>query len=544
MQAVRIAAEGKDRRIEMLQTIRKKRFARILIVGILTICLVIPMMQPATITADAATPFTATGKIKPKKGTYLRATASNSGKKLKKLKKNTRITITEEVFQNTSTKAKKKWYAVKAGGKSGYIRSDYVKSVSYTKTSRVTTAKLNFRNGPSVKNKKKGSFKKGTTVAAVLKARRKGTGDVWFKVKKGKKYYYVHSAYLADPASIKKTTPAPAPAPAPKPAPAPTPAPAPAPTPAPAATTPSNNTQSVSSSAANTTVSYASIEIKKADVNVGNTGIKVTGLRYPVTLPQGGAFSVMGTVTSPIAIDSVTVGVVNGSGSWVTSSSATCGEKTFDIYELDSKIRFGGINAGTYAYRVIIRAGGRDYVAGNYTFRIVKLNGPAAIAAKAVALAWPEGTSESTYKSSATNAEKAAAKQANMSSAADCGNFATIVIRTALGNNSIPNFLNKALGTKGDLSEMQAIARPYGFSAYAWDGNMSSLRAGDVLVYKKNGDTSSGAGQHIFIYLGNNKVAEANHPKHYYGNIDTKSPGKGVLSLNDRKFYYVLRCVL
>ena len=45
------------------------------------------MMQPATITADAATPFTATGKIKPKKGTYLRATASNSGKKLKKLKK-------------------------------------------------------------------------------------------------------------------------------------------------------------------------------------------------------------------------------------------------------------------------------------------------------------------------------------------------------------------------------------------------------------------------------------------------------------------------
>ena len=518
----------------MLEKSRKRRIVRILLMAVLTICLVVPSALPV----KASSPSQATGKIKAKGGAVLRATPSSNGKKLKVLKNKTKVVITEEVFASKkSTSKKKRWYAVKASGKTGYVRADLVNSIKYSAGSKITTDSLNYRTGPSTKFKKKGSFKKGTSVSVVLKARIRGESYPWYRVKKGSSYYYASAQYMSD-----KKPAAPAPKPAAKPATTSTSTAAVKPS------TPANNTSSnvpadqVSSTQANKEVTTAVIEIRKDDVTVDGTDIKVDGLRYPVTLAEGGAFSVMGTVTSSLPISSVTVGVVNSSGNWVISNSAESGETTFDIYTLDANLKFGSIPQGTYTYKVIIRVDGNEYIAGNYPFKVVKLQGPAAIASTAIALAWPEGTSESTYSKSATNAEKAAAKLVGYSSAADCGNFATIVLRKALGNYSIPNFLNAALNTKGNLSQMQSTAQRYGFSAFNWNGSMSSLRAGDVLIYKKNGDTSSGSGQHIFIYLGNNKVAEANHPKHYYGNIDTKSPGKGVLSLSDRKFYYVLRC--
>lgn len=513
----------------MLEKSKNKRIIRILLTAVLTICLVVPAALPVR----ASSPSQATGKIKAKGGAVLRATPSSKGKKIKVLKNKTKVVITEEVFASKkSTSKKKRWYAVKASGKTGYVRADLVNSIKYSAGSKITTDSLNYRTGPSTKFKKKGSFKKGAAVSVVLKARIRGESYPWYRVKKGKSYYYASAQYMTD----KK--------------PAPKPAPKPAATTSTAATKPKTTSSSsssvpasqVSSTQANKEVTTAVIEIRKDDVTVDGTDIKVDGLRYPVTLAEGGAFSVMGTVTSSLPIDSVTVGVVNSSGNWVISNSAEAGETTFDIYTLDANLKFGGIPQGSYTYKVIIRVDGNEYIAGSYPFKVVKLKGPSAIASTAIALAWPEGTSESTYKKSATNAEKAAAKLVGYSSAADCGNFATIVLRKALGNYSIPNFLNAALNTKGNLAQMQSTAQRYGFSAFNWNGSMSSLRAGDVLIYKKNGDTSSGSGQHIFIYLGNNKVAEANHPKHYYGNIDTKSPGKGVLSLSDRKFYYVLRC--
>lgn len=168
------------------------------------------------------------------------------------------------------------------------------------------------------------------------------------------------------------------------------------------------------------------------------------------------------------------------------------------------------------------------------------------IAATAEKLAWPENSTKKDYckknGGKPTAAEKAAAKAVGMKPAADCGHFVTVVLRTALGNKNIPNFLNKSHDAGKDLSKMQSITSKYGLTALKWDGKVSSLRRGDVLIYKNKGNTSSGTGQHAFIYLGGRKVAEASYTKKNYGHIAVKSPGKGVLKLgSNRKYYYVLR---
>ena len=75
---------------------------------------------------------------------------------------------------------------------------------------------------------------------------------------------------------------------------------------------------------------------------------------------------------------------------------------------------------------------------------------------------------------------------------------------------------------------------------------MSSLQPGDILTYKKGGNTNNGKGQHIMIYLGptsNGKYlfAEASHPKKYYGHLATKTANKGQLKKSNYAFYYVMR---
>ena len=56
--------------------------------------------------------------------------------------------------------------------------------------------------------------------------------------------------------------------------------------------------------------------------------------------------------------------------------------------------------------------------------------------------------------------------------------------------------------------KFKKMAKKYDFTPMKWDGNVSNLKRGDILVYKKPTVGSNGAGQHTFIYLGNNLVAE------------------------------------
>ena len=152
--------------------------------------------------------------------------------------------------------------------------------------------------------------------------------------------------------------------------------------------------------------------------------------------------------------------------------------------------------------------------------------------------AWPLGTSSSKYSS----------KYYSKKHSADCGSFTTMVVKKATGKN-VPNLLGTMLKNKQNNSnptKLNKAINKYGFTAYAWDGKMSSVRPGDIMTYKKSGYTGNGKGQHIMIYLGPTSdgkylFAEASHPKHYYGHIVTKKSSQGQLKKSNYKYYYIIR---
>lgn len=150
-----------------------------------------------------------TGKVKPKSGVVLRKKASSSSKKVKKLKKNATVVIKKEVFTTKNkSSSKKKWYYVQYGSKTGYIRSDMLKSVNYQSESGRATDDLNYRAGAGTKMKRKGTFKKGASFIIVLEAKPKGSNQLWYKVKKGSKYYYVCGDWVTkDPNAVIPTGP-------------------------------------------------------------------------------------------------------------------------------------------------------------------------------------------------------------------------------------------------------------------------------------------------------------------------------------------------
>lgn len=149
--------------------------------------------------AYAASVPKAVGRINSSDGAILRKSSSTGSAKIAVLNDNTEVTIHKEVFKSkTSTKKKYRWYYVTANGKKGYVRADLVNDICYGSVSGKIKAKVNYRKGPGTKMKKKGSFKKGTTVTVVMKANpvssTKGTSKTWYKVKSGSKYYYVCSS--------------------------------------------------------------------------------------------------------------------------------------------------------------------------------------------------------------------------------------------------------------------------------------------------------------------------------------------------------------
>ena len=156
------------------------------------------MMLFATSQASAVSVPSAKGLVNSSDGAILRKSTSTSSKKILKLSDNTEVKIYKEVFKSKSSTSKKKvWYYVKANGKKGYLRSDFVDNVSYGSVKGKLKAKLNYRKGPGVRMKKIGTYKKGTKIAIVLTANptssTKGSSKKWYKVQAGSKYYYVCS---------------------------------------------------------------------------------------------------------------------------------------------------------------------------------------------------------------------------------------------------------------------------------------------------------------------------------------------------------------
>ena len=190
---------------EKMKTIEKGKKITLAVILMLTLLFSLTASQ---IDADALSTSPATGQVSISSAA-LRKSASNGGKKITTLKKNTAVTITKEVFSNKkSTSSKNRWYYVKANGRTGYIRSDHVKNISYTAVKGKATAKTKARKGAGSKMSTKGIVKKGGTMQIVLAAKASGSSTTWYKIKWGSTYYYVSAktVKLVAPEPVKFST--------------------------------------------------------------------------------------------------------------------------------------------------------------------------------------------------------------------------------------------------------------------------------------------------------------------------------------------------
>ena len=97
-----------------------------------------------------------------------------------------------------------------------------------------------------------------------------------------------------------------------------------------------------------------------------------SGKYAPGTYTVGSSYSINGKITSNYNITSVTVGVYKADGTATTYvKSAAPNAKSYDIKSLDSSIKFGKIEAGSYIFKVVAKdATGTSKVLVNNAFTV------------------------------------------------------------------------------------------------------------------------------------------------------------------------------
>lgn len=464
-------------------------------VALISAVLVLALVA-SSLSADAFSTGTTMGSIHAKSGVYLRATASTKSAKVGSLKNKTRVQIVQEVYvSKNSTKKKKRWYYVTTGAKSGYVRADLVNNISYGNATVSTTAKVNFRKGAGNKMTKKGSFKKGKTLTAVLEARAKD-GSIWYKVRKGSGFVYVSGKYLTT-----GTQQAAAPAPAPQ-------------------------------------VAAASSGTPAADP-AAPLSISANNVRLPENRAAHLPFSVMGTITSNHIMETIEVGVTDSSGNWIIKATQNVNGTVFNLASVDAQLKFGSIPAGTFTYKVNVKVDGIWATPVSKVFELHESDVPDRIAQTALSLAWPIGTPTATFKydgGSPTAAFQAAINAAypnrsNWSKAprlgASCDVFVGTTIRTSGYDPNYP---------RGWDEQYDYLPNSDKWVRIAYSGDISVLRSGDIVLYKRD---SGGCHTCIFVIVnGTPYLAEAQISK-YYGYM--KSNISKIQKFSDKKALVVYR---
>ena len=176
--------------MESLRGNRLKRFLAAALIA-LVCAAAFPVLSGGT--ADAAS-LNVRGKLKA--GVNLRKSWSTSSKSLRKLKKNSSLTVMYEVFTSGSkTSAASRWYAVSKGGKSGFVKVSRVRLNSWANVPACTTDSVNYRKGPGTGFKRLGTVPCGTGVTVLLPAMQPG-GAIWYKVRVNGKTGYMHGDYV------------------------------------------------------------------------------------------------------------------------------------------------------------------------------------------------------------------------------------------------------------------------------------------------------------------------------------------------------------
>ena len=120
-----------------------------------------------------------------------------------------------------------------------------------------------------------------------------------------------------------------------------------------------------------------SLELVKAEFKVNpkpasDSTLKITSPIVPSAIYQGDGFSIGGKITSNYKISTVTVSVVDQSGKPLLKASAKPAAKSYNISNLDAKIKFGSLTAGKYTYKVVAKDEKQTKTLVSNDFEVVK----------------------------------------------------------------------------------------------------------------------------------------------------------------------------
>jgi len=499
----------------MVMKIRRKtkRFVNVMLIVAMVATMMVPLAMPSN--AASMPKLQATANVRAQKGAVIRKTATAKGKALKKVKKNAKLIVYNEVFETKNkTNAKYRWYYVASGKTKGYIRSDMIKNIKYTQKKAKTTDELFYRVGVGKAQKRKGMFKKGAQINVVLPAYRKGSKERWYKVKVGKAYYYSCATWITfTNVETPKTQ---------------------------------SNTKKTQSNAGNSNSNVNANTSKQSTqkaITSDELSITVSGETIPANIGKGCPFALRGKVKSTDEIKSAAVAIDKTNGTNVVRVRRDVGSKVFDISSVDSEIKFGTLEAGTYKYRVKVNVGGTGYLIINSTFKVIGSKRAQLITNKAFELAWPVGTPDKKLDYGPGKATAAFTKAINQvypyrsnwgtapRAGASCDVFVGTTIRASGADTEMPRGLSE---------QFPYFKKSKRWKKIAYNGNLDTLRSGDVIfLERKNG------GSHIFIYLTKNSkryIAEAGY-KQFYGRVAGGSYVSSALKPTSKRKFTVYRIV-
>ena len=105
--------------------------------------------------------------------------------------------------------------------------------------------------------------------------------------------------------------------------------------------------------------------------------ISFSGLTFPTTLTQYKSFTLNGKVNSTQTISSLTLGITDYNGAWLSGYNFTVNPnaKTYDLSKLDNSIKFGNLPTGSYCYKCVATTGTLTQTLFSYTFVVNKNTG-------------------------------------------------------------------------------------------------------------------------------------------------------------------------
>ena len=487
---------------------RVRRLLAVFIMAAVTLTGIAFVDVPETYAAAAPT---ATATVTIKGGAYMRKSTSMSSKKLVFANKGAKVIVRKEIFKTkSSTSTKQRWYYVSYGGKTGYMRANWLGKFVYKPVAAKAKANITYRAGAGTSMKKKGAFKRNANLSIVLQCKAKGSSAVWYKVRKGSKVFYLPGKNVTF--NTNEIT-----------------APAVNNTPAPI-----TSSDQVASSLTTTT----------GGTN-GKPEFELSEVRYPASLGESLPFSIMGKITCSEKMEKAIVNIYNNSGKVVLTNSKTVNAKTFDIKALDAGIKFGSLKPGTYKYTFAVYVDGKKYTQISEPFKVRALAWPDKIASTAIALAWPLGTAEEKYMyngGEASAAFKTALNEvytnrSNWGAAPKVGASCDVFVGTVCRYSGYDEKMPRGLG---DMSsgQWEHLDSSDLWQEVSYNYKESDLRNGDIIIYQR--PTGS---EHICIYVkinGKGYLAEA-AIKTYYGHISKITSGSKIFKSSDKKKFKVYR---